>query len=188
MTTVMPLNFSGDFSPSKKLDFDITPQVKRDRVISTFTRNNALLSECFPLVSDSSLNYSSDEMTLDVSEMTESKEVSFDTNSDDEMGDNMSSNLRGSLKIIRDPTKTAFDILPTGESLGAFANKHAVDRYSRKVENKRERARETRKKKRHSEIICNPAKKRKTLKKDEFEFFHPRKSVSSEITAGNGTH
>lgn len=78
--------------------------------------------------------------------------------SDDEDSDSSSSStkttnqndckLRSSLKIIRDPTKTAFDLLPTGETLGAFANRHAVDRYARKVKNKRDRARETRLKKR----------------------------------------
>lgn len=55
--------------------------------------------------------------------------------------------LRVSLKIVRDPTKTAYDVLPSGETIGAFANKHAVARYARKIENKRERAREIRKKK-----------------------------------------
>ena len=60
----------------------------------------------------------------------------------------IAANLRTSLKVVRDPCKNAFDLLPTGETIGAFANKHAVDRYIRKVENKRERARETRRKKR----------------------------------------
>lgn len=69
----------------------------------------------------------------------------------DEMDDDLtlgSANLRSSLKIIRDPTKNAFDVLPSGETLGSFANRHAIDRYARKVESKRERARETRLKKR----------------------------------------
>jgi hypothetical protein len=56
-------------------------------------------------------------------------------------------NLRISLKIVRDPTKNAYDLLPSGETIGAFANKHALARYARKIENKRERAREIRKKK-----------------------------------------
>jgi hypothetical protein len=68
-------------------------------------------------------------------------------------------------------------MLPTGETVGAFANKHAVERYSRKVENKRERARETRKKKRGPEIIISqPAKKSKSHHAPEF--FHPRKGIS----------
>lgn len=60
----------------------------------------------------------------------------------------VSANLRTSLKIVRDPTKNAFDILPTGETIGAFANRQAIERYARKVESKRERARETRRQKR----------------------------------------
>lgn len=67
-------------------------------------------------------------------------------------------NLRSSLKIIRDPTKTAFDHLPTGETLGAFANRHAVDRYARKVKSKRDRARETRLKKRKLDKSKNSSK------------------------------
>jgi hypothetical protein len=55
--------------------------------------------------------------------------------------------LRHTLKIIRDSVKNAFDILPSGETLGAFANKQAVECYARKIERKRERARETRQKK-----------------------------------------
>ena len=56
--------------------------------------------------------------------------------------------LRQTLKIVRDPTKTAFDRLDSGETLGSFANFHAVERYKRKVESKRVRARVTRKLKR----------------------------------------
>jgi len=74
----------------------------------------------------------------------------------------LTSNLRGSLKIVRDPSKTAYDFLPNGETLGAFANRHAVDRYSRKVESKRERARETRRRKRKAGIIYPREKKRRT--------------------------
>ena len=62
-------------------------------------------------------------------------------------GEHDTTNLRISLKIVRDPTKTAYDLLPSGETIGAFANKHALARYARKIENKRERAREIRKKK-----------------------------------------
>lgn len=69
------------------------------------------------------------------------------------------SNLRSSLKIVRDPSKTAYDFLPSGESLGAFANRHAVERYSRKVESKRERARETRRRKRKAGILYAGQKK-----------------------------
>lgn len=70
--------------------------------------------------------------------------------SDDHDLTGVSANLRTSLKIIRDPNRTAFDVLPSGETLGSFANRHAIDRYARKVESKRERARETRLKKRKS--------------------------------------
>jgi hypothetical protein len=49
--------------------------------------------------------------------------------------------LRQTLKVVRDPTKTAFDRLASGETLGSFANFHAVERYKRKVESKRVRAR-----------------------------------------------
>jgi hypothetical protein len=106
-----------------------------------------------------------------------------DRNSDDGMGHgsnrsppDMSSNLRGSLKIVRDPSKTAFDFLPTGETLGAFANRHAVDRYSRKVESKRERARETRRRKRKAGILYPCEKKRRAL---------PRRSTRNVTSISN---
>ena len=75
------------------------------------------------------------------------KEKSLDEEEEDEDDDDdvASANLRAALKIVRDPTKSAFDYLPTGETIGAFANRHAIARYSRKIENKRERARESRK-------------------------------------------
>jgi hypothetical protein len=57
-------------------------------------------------------------------------------------------NLRGYLKIVRDPTKTAFDILPDGQTIGEFANKQAVERYSKKIVNKRIRASKQRRRKR----------------------------------------
>jgi len=101
-----------------------------------------------------------------------------DENSDDEnFFNDISCNLRGSLKIVRDPSKNAFDYLSTGETIGAFANKHAVDRYARKVENKRERARETRKKKRTLEIIYKTEKKRK-LTHHESQFLSARENLS----------
>lgn len=68
--------------------------------------------------------------------------------------------LRGSLKIVRDTSKTAYDSLPTGETIGEFANRYALQRYSRKVESKRERARETRKQKRTMGILYSSKKKR----------------------------
>ena len=71
-------------------------------------------------------------------------------------------NIRTYLKIIRDSSKTAYDVLPSGESLGSFANRHAVERYIKKVENKRERARETRRKKRNvKEDVISSFKKPK---------------------------
>lgn len=69
------------------------------------------------------------------------------------------SNLRSSLKLVRDPCKTAYDFLPNGETLGSFANRHALERYKRKVESKRERARETRKRKRRAGILAAGNKK-----------------------------
>ena len=76
------------------------------------------------------------------------REQPADDNSGSETDEQSSANLRCFLKIVRDASKTAFDLLPSGETLGAFANKHAVARYSRKIENKRERARESRRFKR----------------------------------------
>jgi hypothetical protein len=52
--------------------------------------------------------------------------------------------IRSLLKIIRDRTKTAYDTLPSGETLGEVANKEAIAQYSRKIKRKRERARESR--------------------------------------------
>ncbi len=60
--------------------------------------------------------------------------------------------LRGCMKMVRDPSKTAFDLLPTGETIGSFANKYAVSRYSRNVESKRARARVAKNKHRRSGI------------------------------------
>lgn len=59
--------------------------------------------------------------------------------------------LRATLKIVRDSNKTAYDLLPSGETIGSFANRQAVERHLRKVENKRERARESRRRKRSRE-------------------------------------
>ena len=61
--------------------------------------------------------------------------------------------LRISLKWVRDPTKNAFDSLPSGESIGNFANRYAVERYTRKIETKRERAKECRRQKRKVGIL-----------------------------------
>jgi hypothetical protein len=103
---------------------------------------------------------------------------------DDEDDDDETSvsnvNLRQSLKIIRDPSKNAFDMLPSGETIGTFANRHAIDRYSRKVENKRERAREIRLKKR---------KLTKTIRKKKERNDHiDRQNPQSKIVHGVRTH
>jgi hypothetical protein len=71
----------------------------------------------------------------------------------------LSLHLRSSLKIVRDPSRTAYDLLPTGETLGSFANRQAVDRYARKVEQKRHRAAQTREQQRKQ----TKAKKRKII-------------------------
>lgn len=68
--------------------------------------------------------------------------------------------LREYLKIVRDPSKTAYDMLPSGETIGEFANRHAVERYARKIESKRERARESRRKKRKAGKLYSRPKKR----------------------------
>jgi len=65
--------------------------------------------------------------------------------SDDEGDEHLAANIRSMLKVIRDPSKTAYDLLPTGETIGAFANRHAVETYVRKNVIKREKAREIRK-------------------------------------------
>ena len=58
-----------------------------------------------------------------------------------------SDSIRLFLKLVRDDTKTAYDTLPSGEEIGSFANKHAISVYTRITENKRLRARESRRKK-----------------------------------------
>jgi hypothetical protein len=68
--------------------------------------------------------------------------------------------VRSFLKILRDPTKTAYDELPSGKTLGEVANEMAVAKYTRKVELKRERARETRARNKKDE---KPTKKSKIL-------------------------
>jgi hypothetical protein len=67
--------------------------------------------------------------------------------------------IRVCLKIVRDISKTAFDLLPSGETIGEFANRYAVERYTRKIESKRERARECRKIKRNRGILYSSRKK-----------------------------
>jgi len=97
--------------------------------------------------SASASSASADDNENVISKSTSDGAAAMDDDNDEDMA-TMSANLRSSLKVVRDPTKTAFDVLPTGETLGSFANRHAIDRYARKVESKRERARETRMKKR----------------------------------------
>jgi len=46
-------------------------------------------------------------------------------------------NVRSMLKIVRNERFTCFDQLPTGETVGAFANREAVRWYTRKLEGKR---------------------------------------------------
>ena len=70
--------------------------------------------------------------------------------------------VRSFLKIIRDRTKTAYDKLASGKTLGEEANKLAVGKYMRKVELKRERARETRSRKRKHEPDKNAVTKSKS--------------------------
>lgn len=65
-----------------------------------------------------------------------------------ESDDDKDSNHRAILKIIRDATKTPYDLLPSGETIGSFANRHASERYRDKIEKKRVRAREIRKRRR----------------------------------------
>ena len=61
--------------------------------------------------------------------------------------------LRISLKLVRDPNKNAFDFLPSGETIGEFANRYAVERYTGKLETKREQAKESRRQKRKLGIL-----------------------------------
>ncbi len=63
-----------------------------------------------------------------------------------------SDNLRSYLKMVREPKNSAFDLLPNGQSIGAFANKHAVTRYARTIESKREQARASRQQGRKRDI------------------------------------
>lgn len=69
---------------------------------------------------------------------------SCDTQSNFRPSCDTESNLRIQLKIVRDPSKTAWDMLPSGITVGEFANAHAVDSYIRKVDSKRMRARQKR--------------------------------------------
>jgi hypothetical protein len=69
---------------------------------------------------------------------------------------NMNTNkyIRHALKMIREEEKTAYDSLPSGETFGAFSNRYVLNKYIRKKINKREQARNTRrKKKKRNEII-----------------------------------
>ena len=63
-------------------------------------------------------------------------------------------NVRTNLKVIRDPSKTPYDTLPDGiTSIGEYANYQAVRRYTKKVENKRIRAKEDRKRKKRANLV-----------------------------------
>lgn len=73
--------------------------------------------------------------------------------SSDEDDEHESANVRALLKIVRDPSKTAYDLLPTGETVGSFANKHAVENYIHKNIVKRQNAKEFRKRKRITKIM-----------------------------------
>lgn len=109
--------------------------------------------------------------------------VAADDENDEEMTA-MSANLRSSLKVVRDPTKTAFDVLPTGETLGSFANRHAIDRYARKVEGKRERAREIRMKKRKLTKSIQRKKEKSVLPYGPID----RKGFSGQAADGAGAN
>lgn len=105
---------------------------------------------------------SEDDQDMDDENDENDEEEDDEDDEDDEDGHSAatSAHLRSSLKIIRDPSKNAFDLLPSGESLGSFANRHAVDRHRRKVDSKRERARESRlKKRKQSKLILRRQEK-----------------------------
>ncbi len=59
--------------------------------------------------------------------------------------------IRTILKMIRDCSKTAYDELPSGRTLGEVANELAITQYAKKITRKRERAREARSQKRKFE-------------------------------------
>ena len=52
--------------------------------------------------------------------------------------------LRTILKQVRDESKHPYEVLVNGQTLGEAANIHAVRQYSRKIAQKRDRARESR--------------------------------------------
>jgi hypothetical protein len=76
--------------------------------------------------------------------------------------------IRNALQIVRDPNKTAYDRLPSGETIAAFANRYANERYKTKLESKRYRMKRKRQQKRIEGILfqnCEPVfKKRKKTK------------------------
>lgn len=73
--------------------------------------------------------------------------------SSDDDDEHESANVRALLKIVRDPSKTAYDLLPNGETLGSFANRHAVENYIHKNNVKRQNAKEFRKRKRITKFL-----------------------------------
>lgn len=79
-----------------------------------------------------------------------------DTNHDD------IHSIRRLLKIVRDSTKTAYDQLPNGKTIGAFAHDHAVSRYSSRLDSKRIQARQNRRRKHDQTDGSKGVKKRKT--------------------------
>lgn len=72
-----------------------------------------------------------------------------------------SDNVRSLLKLVRDPSKTAFDLLPTGETLGSFANRHVVEAYVRQILMKRETAQRSRERNRNQRLKKLQPKKKK---------------------------
>lgn len=56
--------------------------------------------------------------------------------------------IRSFLKLVRDPSRTAYDVLPSGKTIGQCANEIANARYLHKKALKCEHAREARSRKR----------------------------------------
>lgn len=70
----------------------------------------------------------------------------------------MDAGLRLTLKHIRDETKTPYDVMPNGQTLGQVANTLAMKQYTQKIKKKRERARQSRKAKQKEKRVETEAK------------------------------
>jgi hypothetical protein len=71
-----------------------------------------------------------------------------------------SAQVRTIYKLVKDTSRTAYDVLPCGRTLGEYANVIAVDRYIKKNWRKRHQARAARASKKNGDARRRPSSAR----------------------------